>query len=29
MSSSTVLDDANPSLVKLWAELTHEYGVYR
>ena len=29
MSSSTVLDDANPSLVKLWADLTHEYGVNR
>jgi len=29
MSSRTVLDDADPKLVKLWAEYTREYGLYR
>lgn len=28
MSCRTVLDDADPKLVKLWAEFTREYGVY-
>ncbi|MCX5832492.1 MAG: hypothetical protein NT140_11520 [Deltaproteobacteria bacterium] len=26
-SSRTALDDANPALVKLWADLTHQYGI--
>jgi hypothetical protein len=29
MSSRTALDDANPVLVKLWADITREYGIYR
>lgn len=29
MTSSTVLDDAEPELVKVWAEFTKEYGAYR
>lgn len=29
MSSRTALDDANPALVKLWADLTHQYGIYQ
>ena len=29
MSSRTALDDANPALVKIWADLTREYGIYR
>lgn len=28
MSARTVLDDADPKLVKLWADFTREYGVY-
>lgn len=28
MSSRTVLDDADPELVKVWADFTREYGVY-
>lgn len=28
MSSRTAMDDANPALVKLWADVTHEYGIY-
>jgi len=28
MCTSTVLDDANPELVKVWAETTKEYGQY-
>jgi uroporphyrinogen-III decarboxylase len=29
MSSRTALDNANPALVKLWADLTHQYGIYQ
>lgn len=29
MGSNTVLDDAKPELVKVWADFTREYGVYR
>ena len=29
MSSRSVLDEANPELVKVWAEFTKEYGVYQ
>ena len=29
MSSSSVLDEADPNLVKIWVEFTKEYGVYR
>ncbi len=29
MSNRTAMDDANPALVKVWADFTHEYGVYR
>lgn len=29
MSSRTVLDDANPELVKIWADFTKDYGAYR
>jgi len=29
MTSSTVLDDAKPELVKAWVDATNEYGVYR
>ncbi len=29
MSSRTVLDDASPELVKVWANFTREYGAYR
>jgi hypothetical protein len=29
MSARTVLDDAKPELVKVWAECTREYGGYR
>jgi len=28
MSASAVLDDAEPELVKIWAQYTREYGVY-
>jgi uroporphyrinogen-III decarboxylase len=28
MAARTVLDDANPQLVKVWADFTREYGVY-
>jgi hypothetical protein len=28
MCTSTVLDDANPELVEVWAETTKEYGQY-
>jgi len=28
MGSSTVLDEANPELVKVWADFTKEYGTY-
>ena len=28
MSSSTVLDEADPELVRVWVEATREYGVY-
>jgi len=29
MGSNTVLDNANPKLVKVWVDFTREYGVYR
>ncbi len=29
MSSRTVLDEANPELVEVWADFTREYGVYQ
>ena len=29
MCSATVLDEANPELVKVWTDFTREYGVYR
>ena len=29
MSASAVLDDAEPELVKIWADFTREYGVYK
>lgn len=29
MSSSTVLDEADPELVRVWFDFTKEYGVYR
>jgi uroporphyrinogen-III decarboxylase len=29
MSSSTVLDDADPERVKIWIDFTGEYGTYR
>ena len=29
MCASTVLDDAKPELVKVWAECTREYGGYK
>jgi hypothetical protein len=28
MASRSVLDEADPKLVKVWAEATREYGVY-
>jgi hypothetical protein len=28
MSANTVIDDANPELVKIWGDFTKEYGVY-
>ena len=28
MSSSTVLDEADPELVRVWVDATREYGVY-
>ena len=28
MSSRTVLDEAKPELVKIWANFTREYGAY-
>jgi len=29
MSSATVMDEADPELVKVWADFTKEYGVYK
>ena len=29
MSASAVLDDAEPELVRIWADFTREYGVYK
>jgi hypothetical protein len=29
MSSATVMDEADPELVKVWKDFTREYGVYR
>ncbi len=28
MACSTVLDEADPELVRVWVEATKEYGVY-
>ena len=28
MSCSTVLDEADPDLIRVWVEATREYGVY-
>jgi hypothetical protein len=29
MGSNTVLDSAEPELVKVWVDFTREYGVYQ
>lgn len=29
MTANTVIDEANPELVRVWVEFTKEYGTYR